>query len=437
MTNNQLPLFDMKQNIVIVGSGFAGTWSALAAKRLLTSEAKNNSGAADIGVIVVSPEPHLVMRPRLYEPDVAAKAVPLSDLFESTGVRFIQGNVDTINTTEKEVGIVNRAGERSVQSYDRLVLAAGSCLVRPNIPRISECAFAVDQLDDATGLEAHVAGLASRPPSLARNTIVVCGAGFTGIEVATEMSTRIRSILGREIDTRVILISRGNEIGDTLGPGPRPVIQKALRELNIETKLGVSISSIDAEGVTLATGERIETLTTIWTAGVVATPLVQQLPGKKDQAGRLFVDTDLRLPLAREVFATGDAACAAADDEGHTSLMTCQHAMPLGRVAGHNAAADLLNLPTRPYSQPTYFTCLDLGAYGAVLTNGWDRQLVTSGSFAKKIKRSINTEAIYPPDATDSAKALDAAHPKYPTAASMRFFSAVAAVIGFFGGRIV
>ena len=49
--------------------------------------------------------------------------------------------------------------------------------------------------------------------------------------------------------------------------------------------------------------------------------------------------------------------------------------MSLGRVAGHNAAAELVGLPLHPYSQPKYVTCLDIGPWGALYTEGWDRQV--------------------------------------------------------------
>lgn len=79
--------------------------------------------------------------------------------------------------------------------------------------------------------------------------------------------------------------------------------------------------------------------------------------------------------------------------------MSCQHAMNLGRSAGHNVAADLLGHPTRPYRQPKYVTCLDLGPWGAVYTEGWDRQVKMKGAEAKRLKNRINTERIYPPRA--------------------------------------
>ena len=77
--------------------------------------------------------------------------------------------------------------------------------------------------------------------------------------------------------------------------------------------------------------------------------------------------------------------------------MTCQFAIRLGAFAGHNAAADLLGLPTEVYYQKTYVVCLDLGASGAIFARGWNPQLELTGEQAKATKREINTVWIYPP----------------------------------------
>ncbi|KAJ3499836.1 hypothetical protein NLG97_g13 [Lecanicillium saksenae] len=401
----------MPQRIVIIGAGFAGMWSALAARRLITlSDTDPVTKMVDIEVIVISPEERLVLRPRLYEANPEMMTAPLGELFRVTGVQFIKGAVDLISTKRREVELVNHAGVRFTQPYDKLVLAAGSRLVRPDIPGLDTFAFSVDQLDDAVQLDSHFHSLASQPGDVARNTVVVCGGGFTGIEVATDLAERVPCLLG-DNNARVILVDSGSAVGCSLGPGPRPVIAKALKDSGIEVKLGTSIASIDACGVITSTGERIETRTAIWTAGMAATPLTSQIEGEKDRFGRLHVKADLRAPSACDVFVAGDAACAVTDDKGHSTMMSCQHAMYLGRTAGNNAAADLLHLPTSPYSQAAYGTCLDLGARGAVLTDGWDRKVILSGSLGKAVKQYINTILIYPPIA-EREKALAAAQPK-------------------------
>jgi len=91
--------------------------------------------------------------------------------------------------------------------------------------------------------------------------------------------------------------------------------------------------------------------------------------------------------------------------DGHRTLQSCQHAGQLGRVAGENAARDLLGLPLVPYAQLRYVTCLDLGRSGAVITQGWERRVEKTGSEGKAVKRLVNTQLIYPP-ADGTAKAL-------------------------------
>ncbi|KAL7933923.1 hypothetical protein V8C35DRAFT_302773 [Trichoderma chlorosporum] len=398
----------MAQKIVIVGSGFSGLYSALAARRLI-EENKDRVGNG-IDVVMVAPEPKLVARPRLYEADAAGMSAPLSELLNATGVGFVRGVVDVIRTEAKQVEVVDPTGERSSISYERLVLAAGSRLVKPNIPGLREHAFNIDTIADAADLEAHLQRLAALPSSPERNTVVVCGGGFTGIELATELPRRLRAVLGMAEKVRVVVVEKADVIGPDLGENPRPVIAQALCDLEIETRLGNAVAKIDARGAVTASGDRIDALTVVWTAGVEATPLTRQIPGDKDRQGRLVVDSDLRVPSSPDVFATGDAACARTDDKGNHTLMSCQHAIPLGRSAGHNVAADLLKIPGEPYSQPAYGTCLDLGGWGAVVCDGWDRKVFKSGGPAKEIKAWINSCVIYPPKA--SAKdAFEAANP--------------------------
>lgn len=167
---------------------------------------------------------------------------------------------------------------------------------------------------------------------------MICRAGFTGIKLATELLKR----LGHIDEPHIILVESASKIGLELGPGPHPIIQQVLEELNIEVKLRSAVSTVDEEGVALAFGERIATNTAVWTAGMRASPLAQQIVGPKDSLGRLHVDKYLQTSTNKNIFATGDAAYAIADPSGHHALMSCQHALQLGRMSGHNAAAALL-----------------------------------------------------------------------------------------------
>jgi NADH:ubiquinone reductase (H+-translocating) len=386
------------KRIMVIGAGFAGMWSALSAARLI-----HEQGTNDVEICVVAPDPHLHIRPRLYEENAASMKAPLSEIFREAGVNFIQGTVEQIHADRDALEVVTTDQRRLTLQYDRLVLAAGSRLFRPQVPGLAEHAFSVDQIADAAELEAHIKQLADQPDTPARNTVVIAGGGFTGIETAAEMPARLRAALGGAANVNVIVVERHQEIGPDLGPGPRPVIEEALRELGVTLKLGVAVSSIDANGLTLSDGQRIDTQTVIWTAGARASSLTEQVPAERDPAGRLHVDRYLRVKGMNRIFATGDVAYAATDNEGNYAMMSCQHAMGLGRSAGHNVAADLVGAGMMPYSQPKYVTCLDLGPWGAVYTEGWDREVKLVGKEAKSLKTQINTEWIYPP-ATGSTR---------------------------------
>ncbi len=398
----------MTQQILIAGSGFAGTWAALAAARAVALANRES----EVGITVISPAPEMHIRPRLYETAFDDMAPDVGALFTAVGVAHLAGKVDAIDAARRSVTVKANDGNVHTLTYDRLVLAAGSRLFMPPVPGLAEHAFNVDQLATARALHAHMTGLAGRPASAARNTVVVAGGGFTGIETACEMPQRLRDILGAEAKVRVVLLEQAANVGPDLGPVPRPVIEEALAECGVEVITGDGAAAVDASGVTTASGLRIESNTVIWTAGARAHPLAAQIAGEHDRLGRVVADEFLHAPGAPGVFVTGDVAHAATDDVGNVAVMSCQHALSLGRVAGYNAAAELVGLPLHPYSQPKYVTCLDLGPWGAIFTEGWDRQVQLTRDTAKNVKREINTKWIYPP-APDRAAAFAVANPDY------------------------
>jgi NADH dehydrogenase len=340
---------------------------------------------------------------------------PLNELFDAVGVKFVQGTADVIDEKNKHVSYTNAAGVQGTLSYDRLVLAAGSHLMRPPVDGMLEHAFDVDQIESATRLEAHIKSLKDLTDSASRNTVVVAGGGFTGIETATEMPSRLRAVLGDNADIRVIVVDRAPQIAAAMGDGIRPSIVEASEHLGIDWVLNATVAAVDANGVTLADGQRIESKTVIWTVGFRASPLTEQVQGTRDPQGRLHVDAHLKVRDHADVYASGDVAYAATDDLGNFAAMSCQHAIALGRYAGNNVAADLLGVEPMVYSQPKYVTCLDLGTWGAVFTEGWDRQVKLVKQEAKELKSQINSVWIYPP-AADRATALAAADPLIPVA---------------------
>ncbi|MFB9268064.1 FAD-dependent oxidoreductase, partial [Bradyrhizobium erythrophlei] len=145
--------------VVIIGAGFAGMYAALSAARLRDVQ---GISPEELEIALVAPEPTLVVRPRLYEPKPETLTAPLLNVLKAIDVVYVQGSAETIDTKSRMVQIATGKGTRKTLSYDRLVVATGSRLFRPNNPGLAEHGFAVDSLDDAVALDKHLHALPDR-----------------------------------------------------------------------------------------------------------------------------------------------------------------------------------------------------------------------------------------------------------------------------------
>ncbi len=369
----------------ILGGGFAGVWAAMsaAAERELHT-------ARDVTIRLFSNDPNLTIRPRLYEGASQALSVPLTPLMAEIGVEFNLGEATGIDPLTH----TTRFADGSERDFDRLVLATGSRLRQPPIPGAQRYALSIDTFEEAARLDRRLEELPSEEAA-----IVIIGAGFTGLELATELRGR----LGKE--ARIILIDRAATIGAELGANPRPHIEEAIEACGIETRLSTGVEEIRKDAVCLASGEVIKASAVVLATGMVASPLTRAIPGEYDEHSRLRVDRNLKVIGSPFIFAAGDTAHALADDS-HVTYLSCQHALQLGRYAGYNALHELLGNETLPYRQEFYATCIDLGPWGAVFTTGWEREVEKSREEGKAMKRQINNEWIYPPSPAIGKKAI-------------------------------
>ena len=144
-------------------------------------------------------------------------------------------------------------------------------------------------------------------------TFVIVGGGPTGVEMAgaiAELALKTLATDFRHIDprtTRVILI----EAGDALLPSfPAPLsdyAKGALEKLGVEVRLGSPVTRCDSQGVHLGS-EIIASGTTIWAAGVAASPAAEWLQVAADRAGRVVVGSRLEVEGLSDVFVIGDTA---------------------------------------------------------------------------------------------------------------------------------
>jgi NADH dehydrogenase len=355
------------------------------------------------------------IRVRNYEDNLDDTRVPLRTVLDPIGVALAVGEVTGIDTTSRAVRVARSSGGQDL-FYDKLILASGSHLVRPGLADADTCLFDVDTYAAALRLKQHIASLATMAQRPGRFAAVVVGSGATGVELACELPERLRSAarMSGQPDAlgqvRVILVDSGDRIASHLG-GCQAVIEQACRDLGIELLPGAAVTGVDIGGLTLSNGSRIEAATVVWCAGMRASELTASIPGERDAQDRLFVDPFMRVQGVADVFAAGDVAHALIDGV-HPSVMSCQHARPMGRYAGHNAVCELLGKDMLALDIDWYVNIIDLGPAGAVYGQGWDRVVVGQGRQAKSTKQVINHERIYPPRNGNRADILAAASPE-------------------------
>ena len=203
-------------DVVVLGSGFAGLWAALGAARRI-----DELGVApgEVNITVISSQPFHDIRVRNYEADLTACRIPLRDVLDPVAVEHVVADVTAIDPGSRTV-----ATTLGTRTYDRLVMALGSRVVRPDIPGLGEFGFDVDTYDAAQRLQHHLAEVAGGPHTPAAATVVVVGAGLTGIETACELPARLATLFG-DVTPRVILVDRNRHVGSDMGalsaPGDR------------------------------------------------------------------------------------------------------------------------------------------------------------------------------------------------------------------------
>ncbi|MFF0973557.1 NAD(P)/FAD-dependent oxidoreductase, partial [Kocuria sp. CPCC 205295] len=307
--------------IVVVGAGFAGVWAAAGAVRTAAELGREE----DVTVTVVAPGEDMVIRPRLYEDDPSRMRVALDRVLGPIGVRRVRAEITGVDVDAHRVTGRDHDGNPVELAYDKLVLATGSTLVSPQLPG-AEHLFDVDTIEAADALHQHIAQLSQDPQRPGAFAAVVVGGGgggggagggggggggggFTGLEVATELPSRLRAVAG-EHPVRVVMLDRADVVGRALGDGPRPEIEAALEAEGVEVRLGTGMESLTEDSARLTDGTVIEAATVIWTAGMRAQVLTEQIPGERDDLGRLVVDEQLQRPVSSPQAGTARSSCA-------------------------------------------------------------------------------------------------------------------------------
>jgi NADH:ubiquinone reductase (H+-translocating) len=333
---------DARGGTLILGGGFAGGWVARLLKRR--------------GATIVSPENFMLYTPLL--PEAASGTleprhvvVPLRQMCPHA--ELLLGRVVALDT-ERRTARIETEEELHTIRYENVVLALGAVARTLPIPGLAEHALGFKDLADAIHLRNHVlrrleAASGDRHPAHRDRelTFVFVGAGYAGVEALAELSDLVRDAVRhypelRDTRQRWVLVDAAPKI---LPEIPTQLGAYAARELarrGVEIHVSTTLERVEPHAATLSNGERILTSTVVWTAGVRAHPLLDELGVPVDERGRVIVDELLRVEGIDRVWALGDCARVPNDaTPGRFDPPTSQHALRQARVLAKNLVGGL------------------------------------------------------------------------------------------------
>ena len=341
--------------VLILGAGFAGSYVARYLGR----------GDGEIDVTLVDRRNYMLYTPLL--PEAASGTVEPRHAVVPVRVmcpraNLIRGRLLALDLSRKTAQVEAIEGEHSNVEFDQLVVALGAVPRTAPVPGLTQHAVGFKTIAEAIHLRNHVleqlelANVVEDPKRRERLlTFVFVGGGYAGVEALAELedlatdASRYYPRLART-PRRWVLVDIAPRILPELHGGLGPYATEQLRRRGIELRLSTSITSVTKEGVTLSTGETIETATLVWTAGVRPSPLLSKLGLPLDERGRVRVDQYLRVEGIDAAWALGDgAAVPNAATPGQTDPPTCQHALRQARALSRNLVATARGEPLRAY----------------------------------------------------------------------------------------
>ncbi len=365
----------------MVGAGHVGLYVALRMSKRLRS--------TKVEVLVVDPQPHMTYQPFL--PEAAAgsisprhSVVPLRR--ELRRCRILSGEVTRVEHARRVATVQPIVGPPVTVEYDQIVMVPGSVSRTLPIPGLAENAVGFKTIGEAIWLRNHVLGrldvaATTVDPDTRRRalTFVFIGGGYAGIEALAEMEDMARDALRYYDELNVsqmrwVLVEATQRILPEVDRDMGAYTVEQLLRRGMDIRLGTRLSSCVDGHVVLSDGDAFDADTIVWTAGVKASPMLENTDLPRDDRGRVTC-----LPTLQVVAADGsivDGAWSAGDGAAVPDLTakvpgtmcspSAQHAVRQARRLADNIRAMLSGSPLKPYRHRHVGSVASLGLHQGV-----------------------------------------------------------------------
>ena len=378
-----------EKNIVIIGAGYSGVH---AAQKLAKKFKKDDS----VSITLIDRHSYHTMMTELHE--VAAHRVEPNDilfdlrkLFNRSKVKLVTDNVTHVDHEKKVV-----TTETGTFSYDYLVLGMGAEANDFGTPGVKENGFTLWSWEDAMKLRRHLEETVREAATVkddakrkAMLTFVVCGSGFTGIEMVGELyEWKVRLAKDNKIDPEDItlyVVEAAPTILNTLDRTDAGKAEKYLVKKGVKILKSSAIVEVKPESILLKSGEEIPTYTLIWTAGIKANSDTKDYGMSSGRAGRLLVNEYMEAEGLKDTYVVGDLAYF--EEDGKPTPQIVEAAEQMGSTAAKNIIAEINGGEKTAFKGKYHGTMVSIGGrYGVANLSG----IRLSGWLANFMKHIVN-----------------------------------------------
>ena len=372
------------RKILIVGGGYAGLYTAKKLEKWL------RRGEAQ--VTMVDPLPYMTYQPFL--PEVAAGSIEprhavVAHRRHLKTTKVITASITKIDHAARTAEITPADGEPWTVDYDIVVITAGAVSRTFPIPGVADEAIGLKNIEEAMAIRdrmtdnfAKASNLPAGPERDRLLTTVVVGGGFAGIEIFAELRSFASSLVGsyhqlEMDDTHFHLIEALGRIMPEVSLKTSLWVIKDLAQRGAEIHLNTQLASAVGGKIEMSTGETFESDLIVWTAGVMANPVIRNTDLPIEERGRLRVQADLRVVnddgVVPDAWGAGDVSAVpdlTGGGVGGFTVPNAQHAVRQGKLLARNLVADLRSEKPREYIHKNLGAVAGLGLYDGVYQNG-------------------------------------------------------------------
>ena len=391
----ELEMAQDRKKVLVLGAGYAGLQTVTKLQKELSADAAE--------ITLINKNEYHYESTWLHEASAGTinyedLLYPVEKTVNKNKVNFVVAEVTKIDRNAKRVET-----DKGVYDFDILVVALGFVSETFGIDGMKEHAFQIENVLTSRKLSRHIEDkfanyAASKEKDDKDLSILVGGAGFTGIEFLGELTDRIPELCSKygvdQSKVKLTCVEAAPKMLPMFSDDLVSYAVKYLEDRGVEFKIATPIVACNEKGfVVEVNGEKqqLEAGTSVWTAGVCGSHLMEEsFEGVK--RGRIINKQDLTIEGHNDIFVIGDCSAFIPAGEERPLPTTAQIAMQQGEHTASNIKRLLNGESTQDFQYVNRGTVCSLGANDGVgIVYGRD----IAGKKAAFLKKVIDTRAIY------------------------------------------